>query len=179
MISERTGQNEEIVSTFLGTKFEEIEKLLNETSSANVDGLGVFRVMKTASRNKILFIPGFEALDEIKQNICLANLEGSTTSTSTLSDDFENIENTAEQAEATNEGGADFEIDALKEQITNSNKVEKETSFKDNKTENSDPYSTNTWDDFYSKSKKKHNWGTTILLIVAAALIGIIVATLV
>lgn len=161
MISEQTGQNREIIAAYIATHFDEIEKLLNKTSSAKVDGLGVFRVMKTSSKSKVLFIPGFDELDEVKQNIYRARMAESAVSASTLNDDFDFIVQSENQVEEKSSSSSYISSDDLSQRNAT------ETS--------SDPYS--TWDDFYSKSKKKYNWGTAVFLIIAVALIGIIIAT--
>lgn len=162
IISEQTGQNKEIVAAFIAVQFEEIEKLLLKTSSAKVDGLGVFRVMKTTSNNKVLFIPKFDDLADVSRNIYEERIAENATSSF-----LEEIESVLHPDNQTEENGLTID---QKEQNNTSNEERKgETT--------SDPYK--TWDDFYSKNKKKSSWGTAILLVVAVALIGIIIATII
>lgn len=167
IISERTGQKKEIVTAYISAHFEEIENLLTKTSWAKVNGLGVFRVMKTSSENKVLFIPKFDNLDEVAKDIQYATEAETTISTSSLDEDFELVPQTDN---LSNNNSENTIIANLSNAERSNEGLNGET------TENiSDPY--NKWDELYSKKRKTYSWGTTILLIIAITLIGLIVAT--
>lgn len=174
IISEQTGQKSEIVSAYVNAQFEEIEKLLIKTSTAKVDGLGVFRVMKTTSSKKVVFIPTFDNLDEIAKNIYEASAAESSTQTSTLNDEFDS----AQPVNVNNTSDKKNEVNNINIDPSSLVKTE-EPSPKENNTEtaNEDPYK--TWDDFYTKKKKTYRWGTVALLVIAVALIGVIIATVI
>lgn len=171
IISERTGQKKEIVTAYISAHFEEIENLLTKTSSAKVNGLGVFRIMKTSSENKVLFLPKFDNLEEVAKDIQDATEAETTISTSSLDEDFEI---TIQTENLSNSNSDNTPITPVMPDL---NKIQKsnESSNGNGAEATSDPYK--AWDDFYSKKKKTYSWGTTILLIVAVALIGIIIAT--
>jgi len=59
-ISSRTKQNPELVKRFITQLFKETEKELSESSFVNIEGLGIFRIIKSLPADRILFLGNFE-----------------------------------------------------------------------------------------------------------------------
>lgn len=166
IIAEQTGQKREIVSSYVMAQFEEIEKLLSKTSNANVDGLGVFRVMKTSSAKKVLFIPKFEDLDEIEKAIMSKDevLEKETSDSSKTSTQKRNTTTDTSHITSpiTNNTNPFESTSAINTQSTPS-------------TDESDLAETDIykeWDDMYTDNKKRNTW-IIIAVIIIAALAGV------
>lgn len=60
VITAQTGHSTQVVETFVTQLFREIEKRLVLTSSVKVDGIGLFRVIKSTEGYRILYLPNFK-----------------------------------------------------------------------------------------------------------------------
>lgn len=59
IVSKQTRINPELVEKFIGQLFKEVERELLTSSSVQIDNLGIFRIIKSLSSNKILFLSKF------------------------------------------------------------------------------------------------------------------------
>lgn len=103
VISAQTRQDPELVGAFVSKLFREVEKRLITSSAVKVDGIGLFRVIKTGEGHRILFLANFNnyekepfILRDFKDNQSIDVLDREDVVTEALPNNYEEGEQTSD-----------------------------------------------------------------------------------